>query len=323
MTMSPKVPDLERHLAAEGVEALGGPLKTMAAALSCDGRGRLGELAWVGVEPLDAPAVSTHHERRSPRSTTRIRSAVAPQRRSGSARPVPVSSVVGCGRHAWHAVSVTAASVGQLVAVVPQEQLLQRGRLAGQGAQAELGRGGARSPSEMVGVDVEAGPVAIDRAGRGSPAARPGPAGLGDGLGGRSTCGSDARSSCSVPLCTVRPARMMLTRSHSASTSARMWLDSRTVRPSALTSRMQSWKTASISGSRPEVGSSRISSSALRGERGDQADLLPVALRVGARLLRGIELEALEQLVSSAGSRSPRSRPSRSMTSPPLAWATG
>ena len=39
------------------------------------------------------------------------------------------------------------------------------------------------------------------------------------------------RSSASVPVSTVRPSRMMLTRSHSASTSARMWLDSRTVRP--------------------------------------------------------------------------------------------
>ena len=94
---------------------------------------------------------------------------------------------------------------------------------------------------------------------------------------------------------------MMLTRSQSASTSARMWLDSRTVRPSALTSRMQSWKTASISGSSPDVGSSRISSSAVRRERRDEADLLPVALRVGARLLRRVELEALEQLVAAAG----------------------
>ena len=41
------------------------------------------------------------------------------------------------------------------------------------------------------------------------------------------------RSSARVPVSTVRPARMMLTRSHSASTSARMWLDSSTVRPSA------------------------------------------------------------------------------------------
>src|SRR5680860_1451058 len=42
------------------------------------------------------------------------------------------------------------------------------------------------------------------------------------------------RRSDSVPVCTVRPARMMLTRSHSASTSARMWLDSSTVRPLSL-----------------------------------------------------------------------------------------
>ena len=33
----------------------------------------------------------------------------------------------------------------------------------------------------------------------------------------------------SVPLSTVLPARMMVTRSHSASVSARMWLDNRTV----------------------------------------------------------------------------------------------
>ena len=66
----------------------------------------------------------------------------------------------------------------------------------------------------------------------------------------------------SVPVCTVRPCRMMLTRSQSASASARMWLESRTVRPWARTSRMYSWNTASMSGSSPEVGSSRISSSA-------------------------------------------------------------
>ena len=53
----------------------------------------------------------------------------------------------------------------------------------------------------------------------------------------------------------------MLTRSHSASTSARMWLDSSTVRPAAASSRMHSWNTASISGSSPDVGSSSSSSS--------------------------------------------------------------
>ncbi len=54
---------------------------------------------------------------------------------------------------------------------------------------------------------------------------------------------------------------MMLTRSHSASTSARMWLESSTVRPAAASSRTQSWNTASISGSSPAVGSSSSSSS--------------------------------------------------------------
>ncbi len=60
---------------------------------------------------------------------------------------------------------------------------------------------------------------------------------------------------------TTRPARTMLTRSQSASTSARMWLESSTVRPAPASSRMQAWNSASINGSRPEVGSSRSSSS--------------------------------------------------------------
>ena len=41
------------------------------------------------------------------------------------------------------------------------------------------------------------------------------------------------RSSASVPVSTVRPARMMLTRSQRCSTSLRMWLDSSTVAPLA------------------------------------------------------------------------------------------
>ena len=64
------------------------------------------------------------------------------------------------------------------------------------------------------------------------------------------------RSSVRVPDCTVRPALMMVTRSHSASTSARMWLDNRTLRPSSRSSRTTSWNTISINGSRPDVGSS-------------------------------------------------------------------
>ena len=99
----------------------------------------------------------------------------------------------------------------------------------------------------------------------------------------------------------MRPARTMLTRSADASTSERMWLDSRTVRPSARTRASCSWNTCSISGSRPDVGSSRTSSGTSRRERGDERDLLPVALGVGAALLGRVELERVEQLVSAAG----------------------
>ena len=69
------------------------------------------------------------------------------------------------------------------------------------------------------------------------------------------------RISARVPDSTVRPALMIVTRSQSASTSDRMWLDSSTVRPPPASSSMHSRNVASISGSSPEVGSSRISSS--------------------------------------------------------------
>ena len=54
---------------------------------------------------------------------------------------------------------------------------------------------------------------------------------------------------------------MIVTVSHSFSTSARMWLDNNTERPAAFTSAMQSWNTVSINGSRPDVGSSSTNSS--------------------------------------------------------------
>ena len=59
----------------------------------------------------------------------------------------------------------------------------------------------------------------------------------------------------------MTPSRMMLIRSARASTSVRMWLESRIERPRAFSAAISSWKTASISGSSPEVGSSRTSSS--------------------------------------------------------------
>ncbi len=62
------------------------------------------------------------------------------------------------------------------------------------------------------------------------------------------------RRSARVPVSTMRPARMMLTRSQSASTSARMWLDSSTVRPSRRASRMQL-----LEGQSPSAGRARRS----------------------------------------------------------------
>ena len=153
------------------------------------------------------------------------------------------------------------AVLGQLVAVVAEEQLLQRRRGAAQRRGRRSRSGAAATVVEVVGVDVEADAGRPRPRRRARPAASPGRRPAAPSRP-RSPCasGGAARSGCRSAR--VRPARMMLTRSHSASASARMWLDSSTVRPSARTSRMQSWNTASMSGSRPDVGSSRISSSA-------------------------------------------------------------
>ena len=104
------------------------------------------------------------------------------------------------------------------------------------------------------------------------------------------------RSSASVPVSTVRPARMIVTRSHSASTSARMWLESSTVRPAARASSMHALEDRLLE--RVEAGGRLVEHEQLGvgGERRDERDLLPVALGVRAALLGRVELEALEQL---------------------------
>ena len=103
------------------------------------------------------------------------------------------------------------------------------------------------------------------------------------------------RSSPSVPISTSRPLRRMATRSHSASTSLRMCDDRNTVCPFVRAVSTQRRNSRSMSGSSPLVGSSSTSRSARGGERGDQADLLAVALRVRAHLLRRVEREALDR----------------------------
>lgn len=66
------------------------------------------------------------------------------------------------------------------------------------------------------------------------------------------------RSSARVPDSTIRPARMIETRSHSSSTSERMWLDSSTVAPAARTLATSSRNATSMRGSSPLIGSSRM-----------------------------------------------------------------
>ena len=116
-----------------------------------------------------------------------------------------------------------------------------------------------------------------------------------------------------MPVSTVRPARMIDTRSHSASTSARMWLDSSTVRPRRFSSSMHSRKTSSISGSRPDVGSSSSSSSTSDASAATSATFCRLPFEYVRAFLRGSRSNrssrASRRLVSTrrAGGRAGRS----------------
>ena len=73
----------------------------------------------------------------------------------------------------------------------------------------------------------------------------------------------------------------------------------------------------SISGSRPAVGCSRAAAARRRWPARRSARPSAVAAGVGAGLLRRIKLEPVGQRPAARGVRPPRSRPSRSMISPP------
>ena len=179
-----------------------------------------------------------------------------------------------------------------VVAVVAQEQLLERGRGAGQGPHVELHQLLA-ARVELAGVDAEPGALAVD-----AHVVHPRqPAQRADrpAVSTSTVVRVRWRRSSNVPDSAARPARMMVTRSHSASTSERMWLDSSTVRPLAqladdvLEDRLHQ----RVEARRRLVQEVELD---VGGERRHQRDLLPVALRVGAALLRRIELEPLQQL---------------------------
>ena len=89
---------------------------------------------------------------------------------------------------------------------------------------------------------------------------------------------------------------MIVTRSASRSTSLRMWLDSSTVVPAPRT--LGDARGEDLLHQRVQAGGRLVEDQQVRRrcERGDQGDLLPVALGVGAALLGRVELEALQHL---------------------------
>ena len=113
---------------------------------------------------------------------------------------------------------------------------------------------------------------------------------------------------------TVRPARMMLTRSQSASTSARMWLDSSTVRPSAFTSSDALLEDRLHQ--RVEPGRRLVEQQQLDVGRERRRPARPSAgcpwSRCGAFFV-GSSSKRSSSSARRVGSRPPRSRPSRSI----------
>ncbi len=81
---------------------------------------------------------------------------------------------------------------------------------------------------------------------------------LGPGVG---LARSSARRAC--PCASIRPSTTKATRSHSSSAVAMSWVVRKIVRPRAFKPRMMSFTFRALTGSRPEVGSSRNSSSGL------------------------------------------------------------
>ena len=133
---------------------------------------------------------------------------------------------------------------------------------------------------EAGGVDLEGGPGARRPPGRAPPGAGSSPSGT-DSRSAVIDVRVRWRSSASVPVSTHRPARMMLTRSHSRSTSARMWLESSTVVP--VGSELLDAVAEDLLHQRVQPGRRLVEEQQLHvgRERRDQGDLLPVALGVG------------------------------------------
>jgi hypothetical protein len=202
---------------------------------------------------------------------------------------------------------------------VAQEELLERRRRAAQGPHAEAGQV-PQDVVQVVGLDVEAHPAVLDRrvvdARQGlQPGDRAGSLDRDRGPGEVAQLGQ-------APLCTgaavpddadpvaerLRLGQDVARQQHGAALVADL---ADVLLEHRLHERVEARRRL-VQDQQLGVG----------GQRGHERDLLPVALRVAAGLLRRVEVEALEQLRPPAGSMPPRSRPSRSMASPPEMPAT-
>ena len=205
--------------------------------------------------------------------------------RTRSRRSASRSQRTAC-RRGGHRAGRPSRLADGLGAVVAQEQLLERRRLALQRCDAErLERG--EQPAQRRRCRPRRRTRVPSTARSCTPGRRVQAGRRRSSSSARTEVRVRCRSSASVPVSTVRPARMMLTRSQSASTSARMWLDSSTVRP---------WPCSSADAlaehllhQRVQAGGRLVQQEQLDvgGERGDQRDLLPVALGVRPAFLVG------------------------------------
>src|SRR6266699_2590167 len=98
--------------------------------------------------------------------------------------------------------------------------------------------------------------------------------------------------SCTPPIFTMRPSRMMATRVHVFSTSLSTCDERKTVRPSSRASRTMPSNSCWLSGSRRLVEDEHTR---LVHEGLDQYDLALVACRVLAELAAGVEVETLHE----------------------------
>ena len=109
------------------------------------------------------------------------------------------------------------------------------------------------------------------------------------------------RRSASVPEVTDLPRRMMLTRSARASTSERMWLDSKHRRALLAAFADHALEQLLHQGVEPRGRLIEDDQLDVAGQRRDERDLLPVALGVVPCPLGRIEVEAFDQVGPPAG----------------------